>query len=163
MFLHNAAGRIGTHTYWVKVDGVSEGFFYPVMVAGLMNIGGGYQDGWIIFCHSRQGGDAVFKWWIKTILIPFVVAVRADLVEGGESPGEPAVVYCDGEFTQLNTILHPDMLALITDANIICGKSPASTSSKLQASDVGPIFMASKMVLCSMNTGAGYRRNSISR
>jgi transposase len=147
---HNAAGYRAPPVFVIANDTLDESQHLAYYVEDL-----GYNDGpaWICFSKTRGGNAAFFNWYMKTIIIPVIVMKRVvrDITVDGELPF--AFVYCDGEAGQIAAVEDPEILKIFDSSRIIVGKTPASCSGILQASDVADTFRGIKKYLSSGTNG----------
>ncbi len=151
--LHNADGIVAPPVYVIAYDAMDEENFVPKRVNSM-----GYNgdDAFICFTKSRAGNNAFFTWYIKEVIIPFITSIRSKIEEK-----RPALrfkrpfMYCDGEYKQISVIQSPEVLKLLSDAGIDVGKTPASCSGILQASDVSNTFKGIKTRLRNLNDEFG--------
>ena len=77
MHLCNAAGETGPLVLIVSVDKMAEKTFFAREVKSLSNSNAIESTGWIYFCNSKQGNDALWKHWFLNVVIPVTRAVIA--------------------------------------------------------------------------------------
>ena len=98
--------------------------------------------GYVVIMKSRVTDIAFNKWYQEKVLIPFIVGIRQQY-----TPENPfALVTQDGELKNLETIMAPEILALLDTNSILAGKHAASFSAKGNDLDAGNLFKASKKV-----------------
>lgn len=143
--LHNACGIVGPPVYVIANDAMQPEELFTREVEELgINAG----PAWLCFTKTRGGNAAFFNFYFNSVVIPFILTTRGrrDL-SGSAGPVPSAFVYCDGEASQIAVIQEAHNLELLKSRNILVGKSPASCSGILQASDVADTFKAIKTSL----------------
>jgi hypothetical protein len=110
-------------------------------VAGLGTSTSVGSVGYVVFCSSRLGNDAFFKWYHSTVLVDFVNNIRTAY---NLDKSIPAWYQLDGEACQLKFFTDKDFLKKLEQLNVVVGKPPASTTSTSQPCDVGNCFRSSK-------------------
>ncbi len=140
--LHNALGYVAPPVYVIANDALQP---EDLVARQVTDIGFNGGTAWLCFTKTRGGNAAFFDFYFNSVVIPFVVQVRNVRNLSGVSGEVPhAFVYCDGEASQIAVIQKPENLSLLKSLNILIGKSPASCSGILQASDVADTFKAIK-------------------
>ena len=148
---HNSAGETAPAVYVVADDSMADGDFFVLPVVGLGNSTEVGSLGYLCFCKTRNCNDKYYRYFAKTIVIPFVKKVR-DVHQPLNEDGSPmrAFVMCDGEESQIRVFQEEEIRELFRENMIDFGKTPASCSAILQSSDVSMFFKATKQVLKSI-------------
>jgi len=94
------------------------------------------SKGYIVFLPTRGCNKAFYEWLNKSILIPFVVAIKSTL--GEEYANYVTWFQLDGEPIQINVYEQDDVIEALNQHNITVGKLPASTTEITQAADQKP-------------------------
>ena len=124
------------------------GDFDPVWVPG-MGIGTDVSaGGWFVFCKSRCAGVEFYRWFNRTVLIPFFAKVRERF---GHKEDELAFFSLDGEPVQIECYSDEELLAELKANHIVVAKPAGSTTEISQAYDRGNLFKAAKTKLASIH------------
>jgi hypothetical protein len=97
-----------------------------------LGLGTNMEYGYVLFCHSRCGNLAFYKWFITEILCPWVLRLKEFYELDDE---DIAWLQMDGEPIQLECMSHPDILKILEEALIFIGKLCASTTEVEQPCD----------------------------
>lgn len=146
--LINAMGDQCDPIYVIQDKAMGEEDIEVHKVPGL-GLGTAMEFGYVVFCKSRCGNLAFFKWFLKDILIPWIERLKAHY-EIDES--EFAWMQMDGEPIQLECLSHDDILEILESARIAIGKLCASTTEVQQPCDM-ECFKGPKTCLKSINEG----------
>ena len=128
--------------------------FLVIDVEGLCiggyGVGGSKEKGYIILMKSKKGMEKVrFAWVQENILIPFVAKVRKQMTgfvaTGGHIPEcEKAVFWCDGDNSQIDSIVSEEGINLLAKHGIIANKHNPSRTGSEQAPDLNRVFPTDK-------------------
>jgi hypothetical protein len=107
--------------------------------------------GYVLFMRGTPGAEKKrFRWIRDNVLIPFINWGRKEYdgvdVESGAPMGDEhtAVSWCDGDNSQIDTIVSEEGIQIYAANNIIANKHNASGTGKEQACDLGKVFPISK-------------------
>ena len=107
--------------------------------------------GYFLFMRGTPGAEKKrFQWIRENILFPFINWGRKEYndfdVDSGAPMGDKltAVSWCDGDHSQIDTIVSPDGIHRYSANNVIANKHNASGTGKEQACDLGKVFTISK-------------------
>ncbi len=133
----------------IKADG-----FLPLKIKGLC-IGGGGLDphnegfGYLLFTRRSNPQNNIdvkrTKYYRQNILIPYIRAMRK--VCDGWNEGEPvpdelhAVSWCDGDISNLKTVIDAEGLKFEAEENITSNKHSAAKSAGEQPCDLSKVFL----------------------
>jgi hypothetical protein len=108
------------------------------------------SKGYVVFCKTRCGNNAFYRWLNDSILIPMVVSKKAL-----HKAAENAITWfqLDGEPVQIKVYEDSEVIASMTEHGIVIGKPPASTTSITQPCDYGNCFKGPKTALKFINDG----------
>ncbi len=151
--LHNAAGTIAPPVYVIANDALNADTFSAHKIPGM-----GYNNeiAWLCFSKTRSCNTAFFTWYIREVILPFVSKVRGQCEEFFPvNRFKRPFLYCDGENSQISSIQTPEVLSMLSDAGVDVGKTPASCSGILQASDVSNTFKGIKTRLKNLTDQSG--------
>ena len=109
-----------------------------IQVEGLCVGGGGVtvgnkSKGWIVFVRSDPGNNADekrYKFYRDNVLLPFIRQSRCKF--DGWQVGSPireedqVVSWCDGDLSQVKTIVSPESLTIYADNKICANKQSAA-------------------------------------
>jgi hypothetical protein len=142
---HNSAGDVAPAVYLIADCNMGENEVHTQSIAGLGNGAELGSLGWLCICKTRQANTEFYKWFARTIVVPFVTSSRI-ICENKNPDGTDmrAFVTCDGEEAQIKVFQEEGMLSLFKEALIDFGKTPASCSAICQSSDVSSFFKAMK-------------------
>jgi hypothetical protein len=128
--------------------------FLVIEIKGLCvggdGVGGSNEKGYIILMRNKKGMQKVrFAWILKNILVPFVEKLRWKYSRfkraGGQVPEwERAVLWCDGDNSQIYSITSEEGLQLLREHGIIANKHSASRTGAEQGPDLNAVFPTSK-------------------
>lgn len=104
--------------------------------------------GYVIFVPDRTLFTAFYVWFLKEILIPMCIRMRA---MHGHSPDTKIFFAEDGEDVQIKCYLDPEIRKLCEDNNIVIGKSASSSTEIQQALDRGNLFKGTKSRLAAIS------------
>ena len=151
---HNAAGEAAPAVYIIADDSMSEEEFWVTCVVSLGSSTEVGSKGYLCFCKTRNGNDAFYEWFAKTIVVPFVQLVRGIHQEKNDDGTDMrAFVMCDGEESRMRILFQKEDIRQLLILNLIdLGKTPASCSAILQSSDVSMFFKATKQFLKNIHT-----------
>ena len=150
---HNAAGEAGPAVYIIADDSMSEEEFWVTSVVSLGNSTEVGSKGYLCFCKTRNGNDAFYEWFAKTVVVPFVQKVREIHQEKNDDGTDMrAFVMCDGEESQIRVFQKEEIRQSLNLNLIDLGKTPASCSAILQSSDVSMFFKTTKQLLKNSQT-----------
>jgi len=159
MFMGSASGLTVPFVLLVAVDGMNAEDFEFFEIPGLTPATDPLAFGYICFTRTRAGNANFFSWFITTVAIPTIIAVKAKY----EFDGDP-FVSSDGEAIVLDEVFAAIVQKLLNTTGIQMGKIPASCSGILQPSDVSPLFRAAKQKLKSqLQKHLGGRNSTIER
>jgi hypothetical protein len=115
---------------------------------------GAYQStgvGYVLFMRGIPGAEKKrFQWIRENVLFPFINWGRKDYddfdVDSKAPMGDEltAVSWCDGDHSQIDTIVSPDGIHRYSANKVIANKHNASGTGKEQACDLGKVFTISK-------------------
>ena len=117
---------------------------------GGYGVGGSKEKGYIILMKAKKGMEKVrFAWVLKNILIPFVQKVRKEktgfVAAGGQIPeSEVAVFWCDGDNSQIDSIVNEDGIELFMKHGVIANKHNPSRTGSEQGPDLNRVFPSEK-------------------
>jgi hypothetical protein len=107
--------------------------------------------GYVLFMRGTPGAEKKrFQWIQENVLFPFINWVRKEYdgldVESGAPMGaeHTAVSWCDGNNSQIDTIVCKDGIQRYSANNVIANKHNASGTGKEQSCDLGKVFTISK-------------------
>lgn len=142
---HNASGNVATPVYCLACPTMDAEDLVVHEIAGLGSDLGIGSSGYLIFTQTRCCNEAFYRWYVRTIVVPFLVASRIQNKQFYED-GRPkrGLIYCDGEAMQIKVFQEPDIIDLLRDNCIDLCKTPASCSAICQSSDAGPFFVTCK-------------------
>lgn len=150
VFLHNAKGAVGEFLCIIADKKMEAEDFRVAEIPGFSHVQSPTAKGFIGMAKSRQGNPKMVQWIIENLVVPFVQHNRSNLhstrIEELKD-GDWAFMTLDGELSQLNGFLEPDMIELFAKNRIQTGKLPAATTGTTQASDKSKLFMASKKIV----------------
>jgi len=69
---HNAAGDVGPQVFIIADKDMEEGDMEAYEVFGLSSSGGQQRNAWLVFTKTRAGNDKFYKWYLETVINPFV-------------------------------------------------------------------------------------------
>lgn len=154
MYCCNAASQVGADMLVVAEPSIAVDEYVVKEFTGLSHGGDPGAVGYLVFCHSRASNSAFFRWYIRTVVIPFCQHCRESLPESERSKQSMFMVM-DGENAQLQALDDAELMGQIVAANIDLGKGPASCSGTCgNACDRTKTFQAGKRVLKSSANGA---------
>ena len=122
------------------------------MCVGGYGVGGSTEKGYIILMAAKTGMEKVrFAWVLENIMIPFVKKLRKKYfsftVEGGQIPEDlKAVFWCDGDNSQIDSIVNENGISLFVANGIIANKHNASRTGSEQAPDLNKVFPVGKIL-----------------
>ncbi len=115
---------------------------------------GAYQStgvGYVLFMRGMPGAEKKrFQWIRENVLFPFINWGRKEYDDFDVNSSAPmgdeltAVSWCDGDHSQIDTIISPDGIHRYSANNVIANKHNASETGKEQACDLGKVFTISK-------------------
>lgn len=147
---HNAAGTCSPPVFVIADGRQDEDTFDAYGIPGLNKDHD--KMGYLVFCRTRNCNSNFYRWFCRTVVVPFVDHIRAhaagtDVCQYADGSNMRAFLTCDGEEEQIRVFLEPEIREIFADKCIDLGKTPASCSGALQSSDVSKFFLASKKVL----------------
>lgn len=138
---HNAGGDLGPIVYIIADKNSDETTYYDIFPSS------DEPRDRIIFAQSRGGNEEIYKFYLNETVIPFIKKTKANYIDIGVNS---SCVFLDGEYQQVRAIMNEDTMYLLLNEAIRVGKSAASCSNTMQASDVSPLFRSSKSRLHSL-------------
>lgn len=121
------------------------------MCVGGYGVGKSVGVGYVLFMRGTKGAEkARFKWIRENLLFPFVNWARKEYDGFDVDTGAPisddltAVSWCDGDNSQIDSIVCDEGVQRYADNKVIANKHNASGTGKEQANDLGKVFIVSK-------------------
>ena len=144
---HNARGAVAAPpVYLIADDSLGpEDLVVAEGIVGLSNTNDFKGVGTILFSKTRAGNEKVLTYLFEHLVLPFVEDNRAaGAFRHADGTPMRSFVYLDGEDVQSRPLMTEDMRKKLSTHLVDVGKTPASTSGKLQSADVGTFFLATK-------------------
>ena len=109
------------------------------------------EVGYVVFKRGVKGSEKKqFRWMREDVLIPWIRLLRRKYHDVSEDDKvaatdieHHAVLWCDGDASQIDTIVSPEGIQCYADNNITVNKHNASRSGSEQMCDLCPAFMES--------------------
>lgn len=154
--LHHADGLCASPVFVIADDSMSsEGFDHDI-VPRLSHENHMEAFGYLCFCPTRACNITFYRWFVNTVIIPFVLKTRA-FYRSAYPDGSPmrAFLTCDGEAKQIEVFQEMEVISAMSTAVVDLGKTPASCSAICQASDASPFFRQAKKHLKHHQSASG--------
>jgi hypothetical protein len=132
---HNAGGELGPLTFVIADKKIEDIQYYEI------NSSCNPPKDRIIFAASRGGNQEIYSAYMNDTMIPFIRKIKEQNADIGV---DSSCMTVDGELQQIEAILDPFIMNQFIYENIRVGKSAASCSNTVQASDVSPLFRNAK-------------------
>ena len=140
IFLGSAAGVVANPVF-IMADpampkkGENSFKVYELIGGGLT--ADGDSLGYVAFAHTRQGCTELDKWYLESVMIPFIAKTRGRVPDGGNKRG---CVFMDGEAQMIKAVMDPSMQTTFASSKIDAQKLPASLSLVAQPLDASFVF-----------------------
>jgi len=121
------------------------------LCVGGYGVGGSKEVGYVLFMRKYPGSEKDRFYWIQHhVLFPFINKIRREYDHFDASAGAPiprdmfAINYCDGDNSQLETIVDEKGILAHAEHKVTANKHSASRTGAEQAKDLDKQFITGK-------------------